>query len=511
MKQSIIALLIATTTFGSTTASAETLAKPNVVIIYGDDVGYGDLGVYGAEKIPTIHLDKLAENGLVFTDAHSATGTCTPSRYSMLTGRFAFRRDGTGILAGDGKLCIDTHVLTLPKLFQQAGYKTAVIGKWHLGLGKGSIDWNTQVKPGPAEVGFDYSFILPATGDRVPCVYMENQRILNLDPDDPITVSYKKPLAGYPNGHEHPELLIYPADKQHSDTIVNGVSRIGYMSGGKAALWDDEGMADELVARTKAFIAANKERPFFLYFAAHDIHVPRIPHPRFRGKSQSGLRGDAMVQLDWCAGEIVKTLEDAGLAKNTIVIFSSDNGPVYDDGYADGSTVKKSSASNDQGHYGAGPHRGGKYQIYEGGTRVPMIVSWPGHIKPGTSKALVSQLDFLSSFAALLGIDVPPAEAIDSQNALPALLGTDQQGNEYIIEQAAELALRHHGWKYIAPRIKKDWRPKVKPALFNLDVDIGETNNLIKMHPEQVEAMSAKLNQIIKTQLRVDVGRTVLH
>ncbi len=420
----------------------------------------------------------------------------------MLTGRLAFRRDGTGILAGDGKLCIDTNVLTLPKLFQQAGYKTAVVGKWHLGLGDGSIDWNTHVKPGPAEIGFDYSFLLPATGDRVPCVYMENQRVVNLDPNDPITVSYKKPLPGYPNGHDNPELLIYPADKQHSDTIVNGVSRIGYMSGGKAALWDDEGMADELVARSKAFIAENKERPFFLYFAAHDIHVPRIPHPRFRGKSQAGLRGDAMVQLDWCAGEIIKTLEDAGLAENTIVIFSSDNGPVYDDGYTDGSTVKKSSASNDQGHYGAGPHRGGKYQIYEGGTRVPMIVSWPGRIKSGTSKALVSQLDFVSSFAALLGIEVPMDEAIDSQNVLAALLGDSEQGNEYIIEDAAELALRHNNWKYIGPRLKKEWRPVVKPALFDLDADIAETNNLISEHPERVEAMAEKLDQIIKTQIR---------
>ena len=476
--------------------------QPNLVIIYGDDVGYGDLGVYGAKKIPTPNLDQLAADGLIFTDAHSATGTCTPSRYSMLTGRLAFRRDGTGILKGDGKLCIDTTVLTLPKLFQQAGYKTAVIGKWHLGLGDGSIDWNTHVKPGPAEVGFDYSFILPATGDRVPCVYMENQRVLNLDPADPITVSYKKKLPGYPNGHEHPELLLYPADEQHADTIINGVSRIGYMSGGKTALWNDENLADELVARTKAFIAENKEQPFFVYFAAHDIHVPRIPHPRFRGQSQARRRGDAMVQLDWCAGEIVKTLEEAGLSENTIVIFSSDNGPVYNDGYTDGSTVKKSEGSNDLGHYGAGPYRGGKYQIYEGGTRVPLIISWPEHIEPGTSKALVSQIDFVHSFAALLGIEVPLTEAIDSQNALPALLGQNAQGNEYIVEQAAELALRHNEWKYIAPRTKEDWRPKVQPALFDLNTDVGETNNLMKMHPEKVEAMSEKLDQIIKMQLR---------
>ena len=502
MIKKIIGLTLAAASLEPIVFAATPTAKPNVVIIYGDDVGYGDLGVYGATKIPTVHLDQLAKNGLVFTDAHSAASTCTPSRYSLLTGRCAFRRDGTDILAGDGSLCIDPSVLTLPKLFQQAGYKTAAIGKWHLGLGDGSIDWNTHVKPGPAEVGFDYSFLLPATGDRVPCVFMENQRVVNLDPNDPITVSYKAPLAGYPNGHEHPELLIYPADPQHSDTIVNGVSRIGYMSGGKAALWNDEGIADELLARAKAFIETNKAQPFFVYFASHDIHVPRLPHPRFRGKSQAGLRGDAMVQLDWCVGEIIKTLADAGLAENTIVVFSSDNGPVYDDGYADGSTVQKSEASNDNGHFAAGPYRGGKYQIYEGGTRVPMMVSWPGHIKPGTSKALVSQLDFIHSFASLLGIDVPLDEAIDSQNVLPALLGESEHGNEYVVEQAAEIALRHNDWKYIAPRIKKDWRPVVKPALFNLDADIGEIHDLQDQQPERVEAMSAKIDQFIKTQIR---------
>lgn len=476
---------------------------PNVIIICGDDVGYGDVGIYGAKKIRTACLDRLAANGLVFTDAHSAAATCTPSRYSLLTGRCAFRQDGTEILPGDGKLCIDPALFTLPKLFKQASYKTAAIGKWHLGLGNGSIDWNTQVKPGPAEIGFDYSFILPATGDRVPCVYMENQRVVNLDPNDPITVSYKGSLDGYPTGLNHPELLRFKADREHLGTIVNGVSRIGQMSGGRAALWNDETMADELVTRAKTFIDQNKNGPFFIYFASHDIHTPRIPHPRFLGQSQAGLRGDAMVQLDWCVGEIVRIVEEAGLAENTMIIFTSDNGPVYTDGYQDGSSVKRSSASNDKGHYAAGPFRGGKYQIYEGGTRVPLIVSWPGHIKPGTSAALVSHLDFLCSFAALLGLNVPANEAIDSRNILSTLLGESKEGNEYIIEQAAEIALRHKGWKYIGPRLAPDWRPVIEPGLFNLDESPGETNNLIQIYPERASEMSEKLNQFIHSQIRV--------
>ena len=389
--------------------------KPNVVIIYGDDVGYGDIGVNGSTKIPTPHIDKIAKQGLLFTDGHCTAATCTPSRYSMLTGLYGFRK-GVRILPPNAPLCISTANadITLPKLFKRAGYNTAVIGKWHLGLGKAGtpVNWNKEIKPGPIEVGFDYSFLLPSTNDRVPCVYVENYRVVNLDPNDPLfvgTVPEGHKSTIYPYGRTNPDAeTYYPADHQHSETVINGIGRIGKMWGGKSALWDDEKMADEFVNQAKKYLAKqSKEKPFFLYFSSQDIHVPRAPHPRFQGKTKLGKRGDAMVQFDWSVGAISKALEEEELTENTILIVSSDNGPVYDDGYEDGSTVRKSTKEADQGHDGSGPYRGGKYQIYEGGTRVPFIIRWPGKINAGVSNALVSQIDFIASFANLLDNTTP--------------------------------------------------------------------------------------------------------
>ncbi|VGO22952.1 sulfatase family protein [Pontiella sulfatireligans] len=483
--------------------------KPNVVIIYGDDVGYGDVGVYGSKMIPTPNIDKLAGQGLVFTDGHCAAATCTPSRFSMLTGRYAFRHEGTGILPGDAAMAIKPEMFTLPDLFQQAGYKTAVFGKWHLGLGDGEtpIDWNKEIKPGPLEIGFDCSFLFPATNDRVPCVYMRNRHILNIDPADPITVSYKNKLTDtYPDGKEHPEAMTYyPSTHGHNNSVINGIGRIGWMSGGKTALWNDEDNSDVLVQEARAFIDANKTKPFFIYFASQDIHVPRTPHKRFHGATELGYRGDAMVAFDWSTGEIMKALAENGLTENTIVIFSSDNGPVYDDGYADGCTVKTSTKESDRGHDSSGELRGGKYQIYEGGTRVPFIVSWPGTIKAGSSPALVTQTDFMASFAEFLKIDLPAGEATDSQNVLAALLGKSVTGNELIIEQARGVkALRQGPWKYIPAQKgnKKKNLPPVPPQLFNLDEDLGETANLIGQHPERANELKALLKKYQEKGLR---------
>lgn len=468
--------------------------NPNVVIIYGDDVGYGDVGIYGSKLIPTPNIDKFATESLQLFDAHCTAATCTPSRFSLLTGVHGFRNN-VRILRGDAKMCISTNTFTLPKLFKKAGYTTSVIGKWHLGLGDGvnPVDWNGDIKPGPLEIGFDYSFLIPATNDRVPCVYVENHQVVNLDPNDPITVNYKKPLRGtYPIGKENPESMTYYKNSHgHNQTVINGIGRIGYMSGGKSALWNDETMADELVKRTRTFISKNKDKPFFLYFASQDIHVPRTPHPRFQGKTKLGYRGDAMVQFDWTTGEILKSLEENGLTENTIVIFTSDNGPVYDDGYRDGTTVKKSGkgVASDKGHFAAGPYCGGKYQIYEGGTRIPFIIRWPGKIKPGTSKALISQIDFMSSFAELLGIQLPDNAALDSRNSLSVLLGEDREnGSDFIIEESRELALRMGAWKYIMPR-KKSNTGEVLGKLYNLDEDIAEKNNLITKFPEKAKKM----------------------
>jgi arylsulfatase A-like enzyme len=281
--------------------------------------------------------------------------------------------------------------------------------------------------------------------------------------------------------------------------VINGIGRIGYMAGGKAALWDDEEMADVFVNRTRDFIAAHNDEPFFLYFSSQDIHVPRAPNPRFHGKSELTYRGDAMVELDWCTGEIMKMLDEHGIADNTIVIFSSDNGPVYDDGYQDGTTIKPRSGEVDRGHDGSGPYRGGKYQIYEGGTRVPLIVRWPARIKPGKSNALVSQLDFVASFAALLDIELPKEAAMDSQNALPALLGEDPAGDTYIVEEAGGLALREGPWKLIAG---KKAAKKAGGQLYNLETDIGEQVDVAAKHPDVVEEMSATLERIREKGLR---------
>lgn len=489
-------------------AKAEVRGKPNVVIIYGDDVGYADLACYGAEKIPTPNLDKLAAEGLRFTDAHCAAATCTPSRYSLLTGNMAFRKKGTGILPGDAKMAIDPEQFTLGDTFQAAGYQTGVIGKWHLGLGDGktSINFNGEVKPGPLEIGFDYCFILPSTNDRVPCVYLENHRVINLDPEDPITVSYGKRIPNdvvgtkYPDGRDNPEAMTYYMNSHgHNQTVINGIGRIGMMTGGKSALWDDETMADVLVEKTGDFIARNKEKPFFLFFCSQDIHVPRTPHPRFQGKSELGYRGDAMVQLDWTTGAIMKALKENGVDDNTIVIFSSDNGPVYDDGYQDGTTVLTSTKEVDRGHDGSGPYRGGKYQLFEGGTRVPLIIRWPAGIEPAVSDALVTQVDFLKSFANHLKVEVPSGHAIDSRDYLPAFLGKDEKGAEIILEQAKSVAIRKgnlkyfNGWAGQMFQQPKNWKPR--PMLFDVSKDKMESNNLAEENPELATELGEMLEK----------------
>ncbi|MBN2328167.1 MAG: sulfatase-like hydrolase/transferase, partial [Candidatus Omnitrophica bacterium] len=361
--------------------------KPrNIVLIYADDLGYGDVSCYGASKIKTPNIDRLASQGIRFTNAHSPSATCTPSRYAMLTGQYAWRKKGTGVLPGNARMIIEPGRTTLPSLLQKAGYATGVVGKWHLGLGDENLDWNGEIKPGPLDIGFDYNFLIPATGDRVPCVFVENRRVAGLDPNDPIQVSFGKPIGDEPTGKEHPELLKMHPSHGHDQTIINGISRIGYMSGGKKARWVDEDIADVITSKAQDFIEAHKDKPFFLYFSTHDIHVPRVPHSRFAGKSGLGPRGDVILQLDWCVGEIVKKLEQLNLREDTMIIFTSDNGPVVDDGYKDDAVEKLS------GHTPSGPLRGGKYSAFDAGTRVPFIVNWLGGIQPGETGALACQI-----------------------------------------------------------------------------------------------------------------------
>ncbi len=475
-------------------------ATPNIVFIYADDLGYGDLGCYGATRVQTPHVDKLAAEGLRFTDAHSPSATCTPSRFALLTGEYAFRQKGTGILPGDAGLIIKPGRTTLPSMLQKAGYTTGCVGKWHLGLGaENGPDWNGDVKPGPNEVGFDYSFIMAATGDRVPCVYVENGRVQNLAADDPIKVSYEKPFDDELTGAAHPELLKMQPSHGHDQTIVNGVSRIGHMKGGKSALWKDEDMADVFTSHAVSFIEKQKRnKPFFLYFATHDIHVPRVPHPRFVGQTPMGPRGDAIVEFDWSVGEIVKTLERLKLRDNTLLIISSDNGPVIDDGYKDGAVMKLGD------HKAAGPLRGGKYSAFEGGTRVPFITNWPGHIKSGVSDALISQVDFLASFATLTNQKLADDDAPDSFNVMPAMLGESKIGRDRLVEHAGLLSLRQGDWKYIEPGkgAKKFAATNTESGadpqgqLFNLKDDIGETKNIAAENTAKAQEMAALLKKL---------------
>lgn len=466
-------------------------AAPNVVLIYADDLGYGDVGAYGAKRIPTPNMDRIAREGVRFTSGYSPSATCTPSRYAMLTGEYAWRRKGTGILPGDASLIIQPGRPTIASILKTAGYRTGIVGKWHLGLGDGHLDWNGEIKPGPMEVGFDESFIMAATQDRVPCVFIRGHRIENLDPADPISVSYSEPFAGEPTGKANPELLTMRPSREHDQTIVNGISRIGYSKGGKAAQWKDEEISDTITAEAVRFIERHQDRRFFLYFAMPEPHVPRTPHPRFVGKTELGPRGDVIVQADEAVGKVLETLDRLKLAENTLVILSSDNGPVLDDGYQDAAKEKNGD------HTPAGPFSGWKYQRMEGSSRVPFVVRWPGRVKPAVSGAMISQVDLAASFAALVGQPLDQTHCPDSMNLLPALLGDSSQGRDHVVQHGFnDLAIRVGNWKYI-PSAAKRTAGKVAPeALYDLGSDPAEKKNLAAAMPEKCRELAARLESI---------------
>lgn len=463
--------------------------KPNIVIIYLDDLGYGDLSCYGATEIKTPNIDALASGGVKFTNGYASSATCTPSRYALLTGMYPWRNKNARILAGDAPLLIDTKQQTLPKALSKAGYQTAIIGKWHLGLGNGYVNWNETIKPGPNEVGFDESYILAATQDRVPTVYIENGNVVNLDKNDPIEVDYKKNFKGEPTAISNPEMLTMKWHHGHNNSIVNGIPRTGYMKGGETAKWSDVDMADHFLVKAQDYIKTHKENPFFLYYAMQQPHVPRTPHPRFVGKSGLGPRGDVILEADWCIGEFMKTLKVEGVLENTLIVFSSDNGPVLNDGYYDDAVEKLGN------HDPNGGLRGGKYSLFEAGTRVPFITYWKNHIKPNVSDAIVCQMDLLASLGHLVGMD---ERSTDSQNLLNALLGESKNGRDHlIIEAKSNTALRSGDWVMIPPYKGKSINTKVgietgnspEYKLFNLTEDIGQKNNLAKENPEKLKEL----------------------
>ncbi|MFV0565139.1 MAG: sulfatase family protein [Flavobacteriaceae bacterium] len=468
-----------------------TKTLPNIVIIYADDLGYGDLSSYGATEISTPNLDHLANGGVRFTNGYASSATCSPSRYALLTGTYPWRNKRAKILPGTAPLLIDTAEATIPKMLKQQGYQTAVIGKWHLGLGSGSVNWNEHISPGPNEVGFDYSYIMAATQDRVPTVYIENGNVANLDKNDPIYVDYHKNFEGEPTGKNNPELLKMKWHHGHNNSIVNGIPRIGFMKGGESAKWVDEDMADNFLIHAQDYVKTHKDKPFFLYYTIQQPHVPRTPHPRFVGKSGMGPRGDVILEADWCIGEFVKTLETEGLLENTLIVFSSDNGPVLNDGYYDDAVEKLGK------HDPMGGLKGGKYSLFEAGTRVPFFVYWKNKISPVTSDALISQIDLFSSLAALTGSrETGP----DSQNFLDVFLGKSSQGRtDYVLEATTRTAYRQGDWVMIPPYKggKKIASVNIEIGndggyqLYNLKDDVGQNNNLAASNPEKLKDMIA--------------------
>ncbi|MFB9052747.1 arylsulfatase [Formosa undariae] len=464
-------------------------SKPNIVVIYLDDLGYGDLSSYGATELRTPHIDALATGGVKFTNGYATSATCTPSRYAMLTGMYPWKNKDAKILPGDAPLLIDTQQHTLPKLLSKAGYQTAIVGKWHLGLGSGNVNWNETIKPSPNEVGFDESYILAATQDRVPTVYIENGDVVNLDKNDPIEVDYKTNFEGEPTAISNPEMQTMKWHHGHNNSIVNGIPRIGYMKGGEAAKWSDVDMADHFLVKAQNYVKTHKAKPFFLYYAMQQPHVPRTPHPRFVGKSGMGPRGDVILEADWCIGEFMKTLEEEGILENTLIVFSSDNGPVLNDGYYDDAVEKLGN------HDPKGGLRGGKYSLFEAGTRVPFITYWKNHINPSVSDAIVCQIDLLASFGHLVGIE---DNTTDSKNYLNTLLGETKKGRDHlIIEAKSNTALRSGDWLMIPPYKGSAMNKKVgtetgvllQYQLFNLNEDLGQENNLAESNPKKLKDM----------------------
>ena len=441
-------------------------------------------------------MDRLAAEGVRFTNGYASSATCSPSRYALLTGTYPWRNENARILNGTAPLLIDTARITLPKMLKEMGYHTGIVGKWHLGLGEGNVDWNQPIAPGPNEVGFDYAYIMAATQDRVPTVYIENGRVVGLDPDDPIEISYQENFPGEPTGKENPGMLKLKWHHGHFNSIVNGISRIGYMKGGASARWVDENMADTFLVKARDYIIDHRDEPFFLYYALQQPHVPRTPHPRFVGKTDLGPRGDVIVEADWCIGELMATLEQEELLENTLIILSSDNGPVLNDGYYDDADVKVGI------HTPAGLFRGGKYSLFEAGTRVPFITCWKGRIEPSVSDAVLSQVDILSSLASLVGSQVRGG---DSEELLDVLMGTSQGGREeLILEATSRTALRKGSWILIPPYdgpavnhwVNIELGNSDTYQLYNLEDDIGEQHNLAASNKEKLDEMIATFKEI---------------
>ena len=495
MKPASRALLLAGTAAAAACTGSHPPRNPNVIVILADDLGYGDLGCYGAIGVETPSADSLAAHGLRCTNAHATASTSTPSRYALLTGQYPWRKRGTDVAAGNAGMIICPDQYTVADMFKSRGYSTAAFGKWHLGLGSETAaqDWNGTLDQDLHDIGFDHYYIMAATADRVPCVFIEDGKVADYDPSAPIEVSYKSNIPGEPTGRDNPELLynLRPSHG-HDMSIVNGISRIGYMKGGGSARWKDENIADSITVKAVRYIEDHADKPFFMYFATNDVHVPRFPHERFRGASAMGLRGDAIAEFDWSVGQIMTTLDRLGISDDTIVILSSDNGPVLDDGYDD-KAVELVGEHSPTGHL-----RGGKYSSFEGGTAVPLIVRWPGHVDGGSvSDRLISQIDWFRSLADIVGAQLPEGAAPDSRN---------YEDCGYVIELSSNhtISISDGQWKYISPSDGPEmipWGPVIETGnrpyvqLFRLGEDSAETENVAEQYPEVVRELQETLSK----------------
>ena len=484
----VIVLILASCMPSASTNARQAL--PNIIFILADDMGYNGLSCYGATRIKTPNIDRLANEGVLFTDGHCAASTCTPTRYGFLTGRHGFRSwCSYSALSTQAPALIAEGRVTVPSFLKSAGYQTAIIGKWHLGYGREEgfeknrgtqppnywkprgpgPNWNGELKPGPIEAGFDYSYVMPVANSFPPYVIVKNHHVEGLRKDSPIGKMESK--------------------------------NNGKMEGGEGARWKDEELVDkftnQIVSQLEGF--SKSKNPFFLFYAAHQPHLPWRPHPRFKGSSQAKAYGDVIQELDWSVGELLKTLDRLKMSDNTLVIFSSDNG---------------ASGRNFNGHMANGILRGGKGDLSEGGHRVPFVARWPGKIKPGIkSDELISQVDLMATFAKIINKKLPMGAGPDSENVLPVLLGgKPADPDRYQVFSSGgtgALCIRQGKWKYMSGQghqgygefFRKKPQPTPKPGdppaqLYDLEKDISEKNNLYNKHPEIVKRLKNELAKI---------------
>lgn len=446
--------------------------KPNVVIILADDMGYGDVQALNENsKIPTPNLNGLAAEGVTFTDAHTPSAVCTPTRYGLVTGRYCWRsRLKKGVLNGYGEPLIETERPTIGSLLKSAGYNTGIIGKWHLGLGfqkdaDGKFDFSLPVTHSPNDVGFDYSYVIPASLDFPPYVYVQNHKLTEF-PSEPVD-KHNFP-AFWRKGERSPEFVM-------------------------------EETLDHLVGKAKNYIEenANKEKPFLLYFPLTAPHKPVIPHERFRGKTECGPYGDFVHQVDYSVGEVLKKLDELKIADNTIVIFTSDNGsymyryPAFSDDHVSDETIQGFAANN---HTANGVFRGTKADIYDAGHHVPFFVRWPETLEAGkTVTNTVCLTDIFATLSEIVKAPKPDGSAEDSYS-FNALLGDNsaEYSRAPVIHHSVGgmFAIRKGDWKLVLgngsggrelPRGKNFQEPY---QLYNMKEDVGETNDVISKHPE---------------------------